>query len=65
MALIHRLQGLYPCPTCFVLWDEQSDRSAEHPLHMGLNLNISRELRTAADREEHLKDHGLRDVDVR
>ncbi|KAJ7757236.1 hypothetical protein DFH07DRAFT_868144 [Mycena maculata] len=67
MALIRGLQGLYPCPICFVPWNEQSDLSAEHPLRTGSEsqhiVEQARELRTAADREEHLKDHGLRDVD--
>ncbi|KAJ7783949.1 hypothetical protein DFH07DRAFT_764319 [Mycena maculata] len=46
---------------------QNSDLSAEHPLRTGSEsqqiVEQARELRTAADREEHLKDHGLRDVD--
>ncbi|KAJ6552670.1 hypothetical protein DFH09DRAFT_1496806 [Mycena vulgaris] len=67
MALIRGLQGLYPCPICFVPWNEQSDLSTEHPLRTGKEseeiLENARALRTAAEREELLKDHGLRDVE--
>ncbi|KAJ6469116.1 hypothetical protein DFH09DRAFT_1111256 [Mycena vulgaris] len=66
MALIRGLQGLYPCPICFVPWDQQSDLSTAHPLRTGIEsqriLEEARETRTVAEREEILKDHGLRDV---
>jgi hypothetical protein len=69
MALIRGLQGLYPCPICFVPWNEQSDLSSEHPDRTGPeSQRIVEEARskvTAAEREEILKDNGLRDVDVR
>lgn len=68
MALIRGLQGLYPCPICFVPWNEQSDLSTEHPLRTGTEsqriVAEAREQRTATEREEHLKDHGLRDINV-
>ncbi|KAJ6539999.1 hypothetical protein DFH09DRAFT_929817, partial [Mycena vulgaris] len=67
MALIRSLQGLYPCPICFVPWNENSDLSTEHPLRTGKEseeiLENARALRSAAKREELLKDHGLRDVE--
>ncbi|KAJ7460514.1 hypothetical protein B0H11DRAFT_2286132 [Mycena galericulata] len=67
MALIRGLQGLYPCPICFVPWNEQSDLSIEHPKRTAKGseeiLEDARAERTAAGREEHLKDHGLRDVE--
>ncbi|KAJ7749592.1 hypothetical protein DFH07DRAFT_869219 [Mycena maculata] len=67
MALIRGLQGLYPCPICFVPWNEQSDLSMEHPLRTGEEseqiLGNARAKRTLAEREEVLKDHGLRDVE--
>ncbi|KAJ6473447.1 hypothetical protein DFH09DRAFT_891190, partial [Mycena vulgaris] len=67
MALIRGLQGLYPCPICFVSWNEQSDLSTEHPLRTGRHsekiLGDARALRTAAEKEELLKDNGLRDVE--
>ncbi|KAJ6611518.1 hypothetical protein B0H10DRAFT_2165819 [Mycena sp. CBHHK59/15] len=69
MALIRGLQGLYPCPMCFVPWNEQSDLSqaTEHPLRTGAQseriLKVARTKRTVAEREEMLKDNGLRDVE--
>ncbi|KAJ7508184.1 hypothetical protein B0H11DRAFT_1848468 [Mycena galericulata] len=67
MALIRGLQGLYPCPICFVPWNEQSDLSTEHPKRTATAsekiLGDARAERTAAAREEVLKDHGLRDVE--
>ncbi|KAJ7708057.1 hypothetical protein B0H17DRAFT_1156021 [Mycena rosella] len=67
MSLIRGLQGLYPCPICFVPWNEQSDLSTEHPLRTGLGSQLiveeARVKRTALEREEILKDNGLRDVD--
>ncbi|KAJ7184441.1 hypothetical protein C8R46DRAFT_1064066 [Mycena filopes] len=67
MALIRGLKGLYPCPVCFVPWNEQSDLSTEHPLRTGKGsekiLEEARAMRTAAERDEELKDNGLRDVE--
>ncbi|KAJ7111639.1 hypothetical protein C8R43DRAFT_1091525 [Mycena crocata] len=67
MALIRGLQGLYPCPICFVPWNEQSDLSTEHPLRTAKEseeiLTTARAKNTAAEREEILKDHGLRDAE--
>ncbi|KAJ7046207.1 hypothetical protein C8F04DRAFT_1322991, partial [Mycena alexandri] len=67
MALIRGLQGLYPCPVCFVPWNEQSDLLTEHPLRTGKEseeiLEDARSKRTAAERDQHLKDHGLRNVE--
>ncbi|KAJ6563333.1 hypothetical protein DFH09DRAFT_1082389 [Mycena vulgaris] len=61
------VMGLYPCPICFVPWNEQSDFSTEHPLRTGRHsekiLGDARALRTAAEKEELLKDNGLRDVE--
>lgn len=68
MALIRGLQGLYPCPICYVPWQEQSDLSTEHPLRTReeseLVLQEARSKRTAAEQDDHLQDHGLRDVEV-
>jgi len=68
MALIRGLKGLYPCPICFVPWNEQSDLSTEHPLRTGAEsqriLMDARAKRTLAERDELLKDNGLRDVEV-
>ncbi|KAJ7764640.1 hypothetical protein DFH07DRAFT_738222 [Mycena maculata] len=67
MALIRGLQGLYPCPICFVPWQEQSDLSVEHPRRTAKGseeiLEKARAQKTAAGREEILKDNGLRDVE--
>ena len=69
MALIRGLMGLYPCPICFVPWDEQSDLTTENPLRTGIEsqeiLKNARAQRLLGEREEILKDHGLRDIDVR
>ncbi|KAJ7877138.1 hypothetical protein B0H13DRAFT_2235919 [Mycena leptocephala] len=67
MALIRGLTSMYPCPICYVPWQEQSDLSMEHPQRVGQDserlIQEARAMRTAAEREEFLKDHGLRDVD--
>ncbi|KAJ6631086.1 hypothetical protein B0H10DRAFT_1773471 [Mycena sp. CBHHK59/15] len=67
MALIRGLQGMYPCPICFVPWNEQSDLSTEHPLRTGSGsqhiVEEARKQRTKEERDAHLKDHGLRDID--
>ncbi|KAJ7088189.1 hypothetical protein C8R44DRAFT_836122 [Mycena epipterygia] len=67
MTLIRGLQALYPCPICFVPWNEQSDLSTEHPLRTGAEsqhiLRDARAKRTVAEREKILQDHGLRNVD--
>ncbi|KAJ7668837.1 hypothetical protein B0H17DRAFT_1142390 [Mycena rosella] len=67
MALIRGLNALYPCPICFVPWNEQSDLSTEHPKRTGQESEIilekARAFRTAAEREQLLKDNSLRDVE--
>ncbi|KAJ7897519.1 hypothetical protein B0H13DRAFT_2234374 [Mycena leptocephala] len=67
MALIRGLTSMYPCPICYVPWQEQSDLSTEHPQRVGQDseqlIQEARAMRTAAEREELLKDHGLRDVE--
>ncbi|KAF8145837.1 hypothetical protein K438DRAFT_1781554 [Mycena galopus ATCC 62051] len=68
MALIRGVQALYPCPMCFVPWNEQSDLSTEHPQRMAEDskdkLEQARACRTLAEREEILKDNSLRDVEA-
>ncbi|KAJ7687779.1 hypothetical protein B0H14DRAFT_2653696 [Mycena olivaceomarginata] len=67
MALIRGLQGLYPCSICFVPWNEQSDLSTDHPLWTSAEsqqiVATARAKRTKEEREDHLRDHGLRDID--
>ena len=69
MALIRGLNAMYLCPICYVPWQEQSDLSMEHPHRVSQDseslVQEARTLRTAAEREELLKDNGLRDVEVR
>ncbi|KAJ7845296.1 hypothetical protein B0H13DRAFT_2239099 [Mycena leptocephala] len=67
MALIRGLNAMYPCPICYVPWQEQSDLSTEHPHRVAQDseslVQEARTMRTAAEREELLKDNGLRDVE--
>ncbi|KAJ6559821.1 hypothetical protein B0H19DRAFT_945156 [Mycena capillaripes] len=67
MTLIRGLNSLYPCPICFVPWNEQSDLSTEHPLRTAAEseqiVKEARAKRTVAEQEEILKDNALRDID--
>ncbi|KAJ7262834.1 hypothetical protein C8J57DRAFT_1436351 [Mycena rebaudengoi] len=67
MALIRGLQCLYPCPICFVPWNEQSDLATTHQVRTGLEskqiLEEARDCETAGEREKLLKDNGLRDAE--
>ncbi|KAJ7900729.1 hypothetical protein B0H14DRAFT_3123802 [Mycena olivaceomarginata] len=68
MALIRGVQGLYPCPMCFVPWNEQSDLCTEHPRRTAQDskdkLEEARACRTLGEREEILKENSLRDVET-
>jgi hypothetical protein len=68
MALIRGLKSMYPCPICYVPWQEQSDCSTEHPQRVAQDserlIQEARAMRTAAEREELLKDNGVRNVEV-
>ncbi|KAK6988980.1 hypothetical protein R3P38DRAFT_3438975 [Favolaschia claudopus] len=61
--------GTHPRPEgiCFVPAQEQSDLSAEHPLRTAEGskkvLDEARALRTKEEQEEHLKAHGMRNVE--
>ncbi|KAJ7898508.1 hypothetical protein B0H13DRAFT_1884243 [Mycena leptocephala] len=59
MALIRGLTSMYPCPICFVPWQEQSDLSTEHPQRIAEDskrlIQEARALRTAAEREDSSK----------
>lgn len=67
MALVRGVASNKPCPICLVPKDEMWDTSKTHPLRtrkqtqqlvrQGRELNLT-------DREEFLRDYGLRDVDV-
>ncbi|KAJ7099596.1 hypothetical protein B0H15DRAFT_1002950 [Mycena belliarum] len=67
MALIRGLQALYPCPICFVPWQDQSNILNKHPQRSQqdseMKLQQARACRTAAEREEILKDNSLRDAE--
>jgi hypothetical protein len=67
MALIRGLRALYPCPICYVKKDEQSELSKHADLRTSKGskdtVMQAREL-NREDREELLKSHGLRNVDV-
>ncbi|KAJ7509461.1 hypothetical protein B0H11DRAFT_2168801 [Mycena galericulata] len=67
MTLIRGLQALYPCPICFVPWNEQSDLSTEHPRRTAEDskqkLQEARACQTLAQREEILKENSLQDVE--
>ena len=68
MALVRGAQCLCPCPICLISADKQSDLSWICPLCTADDtqaiLNHARDMKTAADREDHLKAHGIRGVDV-
>lgn len=68
MALIRGVRSLHPCPTCLVHRDELSNLSLPFALRttagMQAVLREARELRTKKDRDELLKNFGLRDVEV-
>lgn len=67
MALIRGLRGLCPCPKCLVPKDELSDLSKTYEIRTTeATMQILTEARTknATDKEDALKKHGLRDVNV-
>ncbi|KAJ7038856.1 hypothetical protein C8F04DRAFT_950739 [Mycena alexandri] len=66
MTLIRGLRALYPCPICYVKKDDQSNLAEFAPLRTSLEAQeIVHEARTlyADEREDLLKEHGLRNVD--
>jgi len=70
MALIRGgVFSLYPCPRCLVPKDKLGDLSKtakpRTAAEMKQVLTRARGQRLQADKEEILKRHGLRDVDVR
>jgi hypothetical protein len=68
MALTHGVRALWPCPVCLVPHDKLSDMSHCYPHRTSHDseaiLATVRERETAEEREEVLKDYGLRDVIV-
>lgn len=67
MALIRGLRGLCPCPKCLVPKDQLSDLSQVYDLRTAKGtqylLDEAAEL-IQADKEDLLKSHGLRNVQV-
>src|SRR5882762_450265 len=70
MSLIRGFGGLFPCPICFVRHDELLDlapedgyqrRTASHSKEV---LRVANEMVRAGDKEDILKEHGLRPVEV-
>ena len=70
MSLIRGFGGLFPCPICFVRHDELLDiapedgyqrRTASHSKEV---LRVANEMVRAGDKEDILKEHGLRPVEA-
>jgi hypothetical protein len=67
MALIRGLGCLCPCPKCYIPWDVLSDLTDIHPARTATETArvLERASTLAADdKEELLKQHGLRDTPV-
>jgi hypothetical protein len=69
MSLNRGFMGLKPCPVCYVGKDELHDCGKSWPLRNGLETQrIIKESRkpglTQLEREDLLKAHGLRAIDV-
>ncbi|KAG2751664.1 hypothetical protein P692DRAFT_201838757 [Suillus brevipes Sb2] len=66
MALTRGVRALWPCPICLVPHDKLSDLSHCYPRRTSRDsqaiLATARERETAEEREEVLKEYGLRDV---
>ncbi|KAG1733838.1 hypothetical protein EDB19DRAFT_1896555 [Suillus lakei] len=66
MALTRGVRALWPCPVCLVPHDKLSDMLHCYPRRTSCDseaiLATARERETAEEREEVLKDYGLRDV---
>jgi len=68
MSLIRGVNGLCPCPRCLIQADKQGDPSGRAPARTAANtqatINRARQQKFLKDKEEILKNAGLRDVDV-
>ena len=67
MALIRGLRGLCPCPKCLVPKDQLSDLTQEHILRTGQGVqDLFSEAADlgAVDKNNLLKQQGLRDIEV-
>lgn len=67
MALIRGATGNIPCPVCLVPHDEMADLAKSYPMRSTQSMREiyedSRAL-NAKDKDQHLKDVGLRDIQV-
>jgi arginine utilization protein RocB len=68
MALIRGFRGLCPCPICLVPHKDQRRLTEQYPLRTVESTKAIIELvkskRTAVEREEILKENGLRAISV-
>ena len=68
MALVWGFRSLYPCPVCLVPAADLSNLSKDFPLRTTETMrdvyNAAQSARTAEEKENILKEYGLRDVEV-
>jgi len=68
MALIRGLNSHRPCPVCLIPGDCLSDLSETYPLRTTETMRAvyeeGQQARTVAEKQEILKEYGLRDVKV-
>jgi hypothetical protein len=69
MSLIRGINCLWPCPVCLVPHDKLMDTLRCHPHQTCAQsqevLKAARAKETAEEKEEKLKEYGLRDITVR
>lgn len=69
MSLTRGVRALWPCPVCLVPHDKLSDMTRCYPRRTSCDsqaiLATARAKDTAEEREEALKEYGLRDILVR
>jgi len=68
MALIRGFRGLCPCPVCLVPNKDQRKITRQYPLRTVDNtkalIELAKGKRTAAERENILKENGIRVISV-
>lgn len=68
MALIRGSKGNFPCPVCLVPKTQMTDGST-HPLRTSETMqqvyNAAAAMSTKKQQDSHLKNYGLRNVEVR
>jgi hypothetical protein len=67
MALIRGVKANYPCPVCLMQKEELSNLSKTYELQTTTSMqgiwSAAQEM-NATQREQHLREHGLRDIQV-